>query len=203
LILLFALAIGLLAGLVWARLRGYMYQPPNLRHLWLVFVAFLPQFIVIYLPLTRENLPKWMVAVCLLSSQIMLFGFAWFNRRVPGMSILICGVALNLAVMAANSGFMPISPQTASRVISEERLLDVQPGSRLGPKDILLHPEDTRFEWLADRFLPPGWFPYQVAFSLGDVLIAIGAFWMLASPGSSSNLQIEVRKHDSPNNISK
>jgi Family of unknown function (DUF5317) len=203
LILLFALAIGLLAGLAWARLRGYPYQPPDLRHLWLVFVAFLPQFIVIYLPLTRENLPKWMVVVCLLSSQVMLFGFAWCNRRVPGMSILICGIALNLAVMAANSGFMPISPQTASRVISEERLLDVQPGSRLGPKDILLHPEDTRFEWLADRFLPPGWFPYQVAFSLGDVLIAIGAFWMLASPGSSSNLQIEVRKHDSPNNISK
>ena len=144
----------------------------------------------------------WLPSACL-ASQIMLFGFAWFNRRVPGMSILICGIALNLAVMTANSGFMPISPQTASRLISEERLLDIQPGSRLGPKDILLHPQDTRFEWLADRFLPPSWFPYQVAFSLGDVLIAIGAFWMLASPGSSSNLQIEVHKHDSPNNISK
>jgi hypothetical protein len=203
LILLFALAMGLLAGLVWARLRRNPYQAPDLRYLWLAFVAFLPQFIVIYLPPTREDLPKWVVAVCLLSSQIMLFGFAWFNRRVPGMAILICGIALNLAVMASNSGFMPISPQTASRLMSEERLLDIQPGSRLGPKDILLQPEDTRLEWLADRFLTPGWFPYQVAFSLGDVLIAIGAFWMLANPGSSSNLKIEVRKHDSPNNISK
>lgn len=202
-ILLFALAAGLLVGLVLARLRENPYQTPDLRYFWLAFVAFLPQFIVIYLPLTRENLSEWVIAVCLLASQIMLFGFAWFNRRVPGMSILICGIALNLAVMTANSGFMPISPQTASRLISKERLLDIQPGSRLGPKDILLHPEDTRFEWLADRFLPPSWFPYQVAFSLGDVLIAIGAFWMLASPGSSSNLQIEVRKHDSPNNISK
>jgi hypothetical protein len=184
LILLFALAAGLLAGFALARWRGHPYQTPELHHLWLVFVAFLPQFMVIYLPITRENFPEWLVAGCLLASQIMLFGFAWFNRRVPGMPVLICGITLNLVVMTANSGFMPISPQTASRLVSEDRLTDIQPGSRLGAKDILLPLQDTRFEWLADRFLPPTWFPYQVAFSLGDVLIAIGVFWMLARPRS-------------------
>ncbi len=192
-ILLIALAAGLLVGLIWARARRYPYQAPKLGWFWLAYVAFLPQFIVIYLPLTREILPEWVVAICLLASHIMLFGFAWFNRRVPGMFILICGLALNLTVMTANKGFMPISPQSASRLISEERLLDIQPGSRLGPKDILLHTEDTRFEWLADRFFLPSWFPYQVAFSFGDILIAIGAFWILASPGSSSNFQISNR----------
>ncbi|HLA88119.1 MAG TPA: DUF5317 family protein, partial [Anaerolineales bacterium] len=133
--------------------------------------------------------PEWLVAGCLLTSQIILLGFAWLNRRIPGMSILICGVALNLVVMAANDGFMPISPQTASRLVSEDRLLDIQPGSRFGVKDILLHPQDTRFEWLADRFLPPDWSSYQVAFSLGDVLIAFGAFWLLAKPESSIQLK--------------
>lgn len=183
-ILLLALAAGLLAGLTLARWRGYPYQAPKLQYLWLVFVAFLPQFIVIYLPISRENLPVWLVAGCLLVSQIMLLGFAWLNRRILGMPVLICGVALNLVVMASNSGFMPISPQTASRLVSEDRLLNIQPGNRIGAKDILLHPQDTRFEWLADRFLPPTWFPYQAAFSLGDVLIALGVFWMLARPRS-------------------
>ena len=103
------------------------------------------------------------------------------------MKILICGFALNFAVMAANNGFMPISPQTASRLVSHSVLLDVQPGDRFGIKDILLPPQDTRFEWLADRFLPPGWFPYQVAFSLGDVLIALGVFWLLARQNPVSN----------------
>ncbi|MDP1714646.1 MAG: DUF5317 domain-containing protein [Anaerolineales bacterium] len=187
-ILLLALVAGLLVGLALARWRGHPYQGPELGHLWLVFVAFLPQFVVIYLPMARETFPEWLVSGGLLASQILLLVFAWLNRRIPGMPILICGVALNLAVMAANSGFMPISPQTASRLVSEDILLDIQPGSRIGAKDILLRPQDTRFEWLADRFLPPAWSPYQVAFSLGDVLIAFGAFWLLAKPESSIQL---------------
>jgi hypothetical protein len=168
---------------VWARWRGHPYHAPELQYIWLVFVAFLPQFIVVYLPVTRRYFPDWLIVGCLLTSQVLLLGFAWLNRRLPGMPILICGVALNLAVMTANSGFMPISPQTASRLVSEDSLLDVQPGSRIGTKDILLHPQDTRFEWLADRFLTPIWSPYQVAFSLGDVLVAVGAFWLLAQLG--------------------
>jgi hypothetical protein len=183
-VLLLALVAGLLVGLVWARWRGDPYRTPELRHLWLVFIAFMPQFIAVYLPVTRRYFPDWLVVGCLLVSQILLLGFAWLNHRLPGMPILICGVVFNLAVMSANSGFMPISPQTASRLVSEDSLLDVQPGSRIGTKDILLHPQDTRFEWLADRFLTPTWSPYQVAFSLGDILVAIGVFRLLAKPGS-------------------
>jgi hypothetical protein len=179
-VLLLAIAAGLLAGLAWARWRGQAYQAPQLQHLWLAFIAFLPQFIVIYLPSTRRLFPDWLAAVLLVVSQILLLAFAWMNRRMIGMVVLICGAALNLAVMTANGGFMPISPQTASRLISEDVLQDSPPGSRLGPKDILLHPQDTHLEWLADRFLPPAWFPYQVAFSLGDVFIALGIFWLLA-----------------------
>jgi hypothetical protein len=183
-ILLLALAAGLLVGVEWARWRGYPYRAPDLQHLWLAFVAFLPQFIVIYLPVSRGYFPAWLVVGCLLVSQILLLGFALLNRRFPGMSILICGLLLNLAVMAANGGFMPLSPQTANVLVFKEGLLDIQPGSRFGMKDILLLPEDIRFEWLSDRFLDPGWFPFRVAFSLGDVLIALGVFWLLARPGA-------------------
>ncbi len=184
-ILLLAIAAGLLAGIGWARWHGQRYQPPELQHLWLVFVAFLPQFIVVYLPITHKLFPEWLVVGLLLASQITLLAFVWLNRRMMGMSILLCGVALNILVMTTNGGLMPISPQTASRLVSQDSLRDVEPGSRFGTKDILVRPEDTRFEWLADRNLPPTWFPYQVAFSLGDVFIALGAFWLLAQPTST------------------
>lgn len=185
-ILLLAIAVGLLAGLAWARWLGQPYRLPELQYLWLVFVAFLPQFIVIYLPVTHRLFPDWVTAGFLAVSQILLLIFVWLNRRIMGMTILLCGVIFNLSVMTANGGFMPISPQTASHLVSEDRLREIETGSRFGVKDILLKPESTRFEMLADRFLPPGWFPYQVAFSLGDGFIALGIFFLLAKPAPSA-----------------
>lgn len=179
-ILALAVVAGLMAGLGWARWRSHPYQPPDLKYLWLVFVAFLPQFVVFYLPGIRPSIPERWLAFLLPLSQALLLAFAWLNRRQPGIMILLIGTALNLTVTTANGGFMPISPQAASRLVSQEVLDDIQSGDRFGTKDILLPPQDTRFEWLADRFLPPAWLTYQVAFSLGDVFIAIGVFWLLA-----------------------
>ncbi len=175
-ILLAALAAGLLSGLAWARWNHQPYQPPDLKYLWLVFIAFLPQYLAFYLPGSGQNVSGFLLPL----SQGLLLGFAWLNRRLPGMMILLIGTALNFTVIAANRGFMPISPQTASQLVSQAVLENIQPGERFGTKDILLHPQDTRFEWLADRFLPPAWSVYQVAFSLGDVLIAFGIFRLLA-----------------------
>ena len=182
-ILLIALAAGLAAGVVLARWRGHSYQPPELRVSWLAFLAFLPQFILLYLPYFRIRVSDQVSAVCLLASLLIFLGFAWVNRSLPGMSILLIGLALNLTVMAANGGFMPISPQTAGQLVPDGALLDFQSGDRFGIKDIYLPPLETRFEWLADRFLTPAWFSYRAAFSLGDVFIAIGAFGLLAWTG--------------------
>ena len=180
-ILLAALVLGLAVGLGMARLREQPYQLPDLRHLWLVFLAFLPQFAILYIPALREQIPDLWAGIFLTTSQAFLLGFAWLNRKLPGMMVLLVGAALNFLVMTANGGFMPINPQTASRLVPQEILEGIPVGSRFGLKDILLKPQDTRFEILADRFLPPEWSAYQVAFSLGDVFLAVGVFWLLAS----------------------
>ena len=179
-ILWLGLGAGLATGLGWSRLRGHLYQSPALSHIWLVFVGFLPQFFASYLANTRFTISDWLAALCIFISQLILLIFAWFNRNLSGMSILMVGLLLNMAVMVANGGFMPINPATAEQVVGAERTTSFEIESRIGHKDILLPANDTRLEWLADRFLPPAWFPYQVAFSLGDVFIAFGAFWILA-----------------------
>ncbi|HCK67343.1 MAG TPA: hypothetical protein DHW49_13870 [Anaerolineae bacterium] len=179
-ILLFAVASGFAFGLGWVRWLGQPYQPPALKHLWLVFVSFLPQFIAIYFPNTRAQISDEWASGILIASLIGLLGFAWLNRNLLGMKILFVGAVLNFTVIVANRGFMPISPQTASHLVSEEIVSEIPIGSRFGTKDILLLPEQTRFEILADRFLTPTWLNYPVAFSLGDVFLAIGIFLLLA-----------------------
>lgn len=179
-ILLPAIALGFLIGIGWASLRGYAYKIPDLQYLWLVFIAFLPQVVTLYIPSLREQVSDVWAGILLTASQLLLLGFAWLNRKQAGMKLLLLGAALNFTVMAANGGFMPISPKTASRLVPAEVLADIPTGSRFGVKDVLLAPENTRLEWFADRFLPPEWFDYQVAFSLGDVLIVFGVFWLLA-----------------------
>ncbi len=166
-ILLAGVALGLLVGLGWAGKHQVPYEAPKLRTLWLVLVAFILQYIE-----QANRLP-------ILASQLLFIGFVLLNSSHLGMKILLVGAALNFIVMLANGGFMPISFETAGR-LTQVNLLDYPAGTLFGAKDILLPPEATRFEWLADRFLPPSWFFYQVAFSLGDVFIAIGAFWLLA-----------------------
>ena len=179
-ILLLALGIGLVLGLGWARWLGNPYQLPRLKHPWLAIVAFLPQFFVTFFERTRTFTLDWVAALAIVTSQALLLLFAWFNRLLPGMMVLIIGLVLNLAVMIANGGFMPINPQTAERVVGKDRISSFEPGNRIGYKDILLPLKATRLEMLADRYLPPDGFPYQVAFSLGDLFIAIGACWVLA-----------------------
>ncbi len=186
-ILLIAVLAGFTTGMVvmWARRQSY--RPPDLQYIWLVFLAYLPQFAILYIPGIRQQVSDLWAAVLLTASQLLLLGFAWLNRKLPGMLILLLGAALNFAVMTANGGFMPISPQTASRFLTREELNEISLGERIGIKDILLEPQDTRFEILADRFLPPAWSTYQVAFSLGDVFLAAGVFWLLARvPGKDT-----------------
>lgn len=192
-ILLIAILLGIIAGLLLARLQKRAWVFPPLRAVWLVIVAFLPQFIAFYLPSTRTRVPDSWVSVGLVGSQILLLVFCWINRRLSGIWLLAIGLTLNLLVIATNGGFMPISPRTASRLVPQEILQTYPLGSRLGyGKDVLLLPVDTHLVWLSDHFLPPQGFPYQVAFSLGDIVIATGAFWLTAMQGKP--LQKTVRK---------
>jgi lipoprotein signal peptidase len=41
----------------------------------------------------------------------------------------------------------------------------------------------TRFWFFSDRFVLPEWMKYHVAFSLGDVFIALGVVWLLWTLG--------------------
>jgi hypothetical protein len=181
-ILLAALGLGLLAGWALAHWQRRQYRAPELTSLWLIPLAFAPQVVVAYLPRVGELLPAPVASAVLPLSLIGFLAFVWLNRRLPGMPVLLAGLLLNLMVITANGGWMPISPATASQLPGGSTPEATMTGNRFGDKDILLEPGDTKLEILSDRFLIPEMIGYRAAFSPGDLLIAAGAFWLLASP---------------------
>ncbi len=124
----------------------------------------------------------------LVGSQILLLVFVWFNWKKPGFWLLGAGLLLNFLVIFLNGGFMPISPETVRNLYPGLPQTSWAIGQRLGNgKDLVLLPANTHLGMLSDRFLLPGWVNYAVAFSIGDVLIALGAFWLLWTLGGQRN----------------
>lgn len=188
-ILLTAVVLGLCAGMARAQVLKIPYRSLDLKVIWLALLAFIPQLLAFTLPATRSKLPDTWAPFLLVGLQIALLAFAWVNRKQPGFWLLGAGLLLNFAVIVLNGGLMPISPTTVERLIpgmSDQW----QIGARLGTgKDIVLLDSATRLWFLSDRFIFPGWPKIRVAFSLGDVLIAAGAFWMLWSLGGQQNTE--------------
>ena len=185
-ILLWAVAAGLIAGLGRAWVGRHEFQPPELRLLWLVPVAYLPQFLAFNWHTTRALIPHSLAAAALVGSQILLLIFAWVNRNKPGFWALGLGLALNLLVITINGGLMPISPETVTQLSPNAPPDSWGMNQRLwGGKDIVLTVDATHLWWLSDCLLLPTWMPDQVAFSIGDILIALGAFLLMWASGGN------------------
>jgi lipoprotein signal peptidase len=59
-------------------------------------------------------------------------------------------------------------------------------GTRFGlTKDRIMAVSDTNLAFLSDFITVPTWFPYKVAFSIGDIFISVGAFLLLWSLSST------------------
>jgi len=183
-ILLTAVVAGTLTGWGYARWSGRDWHPPIFRAVWLVVLGFLPQMVAFYLPYTRRLLSDEVASISLVCSQMMLLVFALVNAQLPGMLLLAFGLGCNLAVIMANGGFMPLTLSAATNLVDPSVLNSLVIGERISSasKDILLPESQILLPWLSDRFVPPSFMPYRFAFSLGDVFVAVGAFWMLIGP---------------------
>jgi Family of unknown function (DUF5317) len=96
---------------------------------------------------------------------LMLVAFvAALNRALPGAWLIALGSLLNTLVILANAG-MPIDPGALAASGKPA------PGDGL---HVILGP-DTRLSFLADVLLVP---VINNIYSLGDVVLAIGGFWM-------------------------
>lgn len=181
-ILLIAVILGLACTMVRARLTHRTLKFARLKWDWLVCICVFPQILAFYLPAVGKIIPDQTIPLIQITSMLGLVLFSLANFFIPGFWALVTGLMSNFIVIAANGGWMPISVDTLTRMFPNRPADHWIIGSRLGlTKDMIMAPADTRLAWLSDRFTLPAGLPQNVAFSLGDVFLSIGAFLLLWS----------------------
>lgn len=111
----------------------------------------------------------WQMIILNLSQMGLIFLFL-LNRHIPGAKLFAVGIALNVLVMLANGGWMPVTPETAQFVSPNRPIVEqTRPASS---KNIVLPRSETNLWILSDiiRIALP-W--RRTAMSIGDVLLII------------------------------
>jgi len=160
-----ALVVGLLLG---GRL-GNLAQL-RLRAIWLFFVAIALQvvaFPVAALPWTTD---ESVATVLWLASYALLVVAAALNRRIDGVLVVALGMSLNLVAIVANGGTMPVLPGAMLSAGGSHTTLNNSTATA-----------DPQFSWFVDRWAAPDWIPLANVFSIGDVIIAVGAIVIVLS----------------------
>jgi hypothetical protein len=173
---LVAVLVGLMRG---GNLRRLADLP--LRGGWIAVLAFTLQIYDIYFPEPTSQGFSLRLGI-LIVSYLALLAVVWLNRSLPGIWLIGAGYIANFLVMILNGGYMPITMQALDQIGHARKVLSTEPGGRvIGTKDIVLPREATIAWWLSDIFVLPPPFPIPSVFSLGDVLIAAGVFWLVQS----------------------
>jgi len=111
----------------------------------------------------------------LVISYTLLLTFAAANLRMPGMTLLFAGLAMNFTVIAVNGG-MPVGGE-ALRASGQAGVIATLQTERADKHHLLSG--DDRLTFLADVIaLPP---PVGQAISIGDVFIYAGLIWTIVA----------------------
>ncbi|MEA2632647.1 MAG: hypothetical protein QOE66_2866 [Chloroflexota bacterium] len=158
------LVIGLLTGGSAARLGDLRFDWG-----WLIALGMAGQVLLFSTPIGDALGP--VAPAVYIASNVAVLVAVWHDRAIPGLWLVLVGGTSNLIAICANGGSMPVSPDALLALgrlphqgYSNSRLVD---GVLLGP--------------LTDLFPMPAWLPLANIFSVGDVLIGLGAAYAITS----------------------
>ena len=136
----------------------------RLRRGWLALAGIGVQILVISV---WPGAPEWLSEAVHMFSYVLLGAFAWSNRAIPGVPLVMLGGLLNFIAIAANGGVMPADPEIAVKMAGEGGF------QNSGGMD------DPRLLFLGDIFATPSWFPLYNVYSVGDAVIVLGVLILL------------------------
>jgi hypothetical protein len=153
----------------------------RLHSAWLAGIALALQIVTISIvPHGNHSLH----AIAYLASYALVVAFLWVNRSTAGLALLAAGTLLNVAAITANGGTMPASA-TALRIAG----IASRAGTTFRNSTIVPH---SHLALLGDIFAVPANVPLHNVFSIGDILVVLGACWMILTVGGSRLIRPRV-----------
>ncbi len=169
-----------LASLFIALLRGGgPTEQFGLRHSWVIFVVLGMQVAAVFTP-------RILSPLLVLGSYAVLMIMLFFNLDKQSMRLVFIGVLLNAMVIGLNGGHMPVSVAAASGLGFDTAPLIAQSDFKR-----VAMTGATLFNFLGDVIPVP--LPLPRVVSIGDILIAVGAF-LLIQEFMSRPLALRVRR---------
>lgn len=134
----------------------------------LLFPLILVFDIILYYSISRFDLNHYLF-ILVYAVAILLIGFQ--RKLNPGFQLILVGLSLNLIVMVANGGRMPILGQAANYFDPSY----IQ-ALKVGINGHILLNHSTHLSFLGDIILLSNPYPREEIISIGDVVMNIGIF---------------------------
>jgi hypothetical protein len=135
----------------------------SFRRAWTLPAALGLQLLIVYV---LPGAPEPLLNAAHAGSYVFALVFVVANWRVPGLAVIAAGGALNFIAIAANAGVMP----ARAAALRTAGLADT-PGQFASSVSVA-HPQ---LGFLGDVFAVPASWPVANVYSVGDVLIVLGA----------------------------
>ncbi len=172
-LILWAVFLSVIVALL---LRKVPASNPRLRFRqgWLVLLAISVQ-ILIFTPFAEDRFAELgLTPILNTATYAIIVIFAFLNRKIASIAVIGLGTLSNLLVIAANKGYMPVKLESL-RQVAEPAIVNIIAAGEPYRNSILLT-DSTPLPYLADIFYLPAQIPLANVFSIGDVVIGIGAF---------------------------
>jgi hypothetical protein len=102
-----------------------------------------------------------------MASYVLLGAFAWLNRGLTGLPIVAAGGLSNFICISVNGGVMPADPEALAAIGRTPN------SGEFINSTALAHP---KLAFLGDIIPTPAALPVSNVYSVGDLLILVGAF---------------------------
>jgi uncharacterized protein DUF5317 len=147
----------------------------RIQHIEVLFAAFAVKVGVALLGTVHSQLAINVARPLNVIGAVLLLAVVWFNRRIPGAILFGAGLTLNLIVILAFGGRMPVLvPPDADPNSAAVALLK----GGLDPLHVALqHPQGPWF--IGDIFTIPSIGGHYSLVSIGDLVMAVGMAWLI------------------------